>query len=270
MKIQFARIAALLLIGFIAFVQPVYSATDLNSAVQEIGQQISKRLTNKSMKKVAVADFNQLDGRTTALGQFLAEELITALFNANPDQLEAVERRQLKKALNERRISSQNLLDVEALRILARALNIDSIITGSITDLGDTVRVNARAVSVNDARVFGAASTNIPKSDMIARLLNQDVASNNRAARLRDDRFDRGRRSLRRDDGYYDGGRQGYSDDRRYYGPRDDRFDGRPHNYSGERYDDSFDRAPRRYSGNGEPYNAPKRGFQKKRQSCSV
>ncbi len=266
MKVQLARIATLFIMGFIAFVQPVYSATDLNAGVQEIGQQISKRLANKGMKKVAVAEFNQLDGRITALGQLFAEELITALFSVGPDHLEAVERRQLTKVLNEQRISSGNLLDAEVLRKLARSLNIDSIVTGSISDLGDSVRVNVRVVSVENARIFGAASTNIPKNDMITRLLNKDVSLNNRARfseNYRDERFDRGSRSFRRDDRYYDRGREGYSDDRRYYGAREDRFDERDRGYLRDGYDDGYDRGPRGYARGGESYDRRQRGFQR-------
>ncbi len=256
MKIQLARIGCLVLIGFLAFAQPVYSATNLDSGIREIGQQISKRLADKNMKKVAVAEFTQLDGSVTAFGQFFAEELITSLFSIDPEHLEAVERRQLQKALDQERISPDNILDAGSLRKIAGVLNIDSVITGSIADLGDSVRINVRALSVENARIFGAASTNIEKNDMIARLLSQNASSNNRPARFsgnyQDDRNYRGR--------------QGYSQNDRYYDSRNDPYDRRHRGSARNGYDDRYEERRRgnsRYEDEryNRPYDRPRRGF---------
>lgn len=270
MKNQLTRIGALFLIGFLAFAQPVYSASDLDSGIREIGQKISERLTNKGMKKVAVAEFTQLDGSVTAFGQFFAEELVTSLFSVDPEHLEAVERRQLRQVLNEERISADDLLDEQSLRKLALALNIDSVVTGSIADLGDTIRINVRAVSVENARIFGAASTNIQKNGMIARLLNRNASADNRPARFsgsyRDDRFDGYRQGFRRDDRYYDRDRQGYSQDDRYYDSRENRYDRRGRGFPRDRYDEPYNEGHRGYSRYDDerydrPNDRPRRDF---------
>jgi hypothetical protein len=54
--------------------------------------------TNANTTTIAVIPFRQLDGRATVLGTYLAEELITNLFNTG--NLEIVERTMLDKILS--------------------------------------------------------------------------------------------------------------------------------------------------------------------------
>ncbi len=57
----------------------------------------------------------------------------------------------------------------------ARSLGIEAIVTGSIADLGSDVKINGRAISVESAKVFAAASAKIPKTDTVQQLMRQNA-----------------------------------------------------------------------------------------------
>lgn len=156
---------------------PVFAASDLEEGVQELAQQISKNMTTGNKKKIAIIEFSDLNGNISAFGQFLAEELITQLFMISPGQFEVVERRQLMKVLNEQKLSMTGLLDAKAMESVGKILGIEAIVTGSLADLGNDIKVNARLIGVDTAKVFAVASTKIPKVGTVANLIAKEAAS---------------------------------------------------------------------------------------------
>lgn len=149
------------------------AAANLEEGVRELAQQISVNMVNANLKKVALVEFAGLDGEVTAFGQLLAEELTTQLFVATPGRFEVVERRQLQRVLQEHRLSASGLLDATTIASLGKILGIEALITGSIADLGPEVKVNARLIAVETARVFAVAATNVPKTEVVLRLMQQ-------------------------------------------------------------------------------------------------
>jgi TolB-like protein len=147
-----------------------FAASNLEEGISELAQQISKNMTETGKKKIAVVEFSDLNGNIRALGQFLAEELITELFLISPGQFEVVERRQLMKVLDEQKLTTSGLLDAKAMDSVGKILGIEAIATGSITDLGNNVKVNARMIGVDTAKVFAVARTSIPKIGVVARM----------------------------------------------------------------------------------------------------
>ncbi len=171
----------LLVIGFVLFivfikVEVVSASADLESGISELAQQISKNMTETGKKKIAIIEFSDLDGNITAFGQFLAEELITQLFMISPGQFEVVERRQLMKVLSEQKLTMSGLLDAKAMESVGKILGIEAIVTGSIADLGNNVKVNARLIGVDTAKVFAVAATKIPKVGTVAELIKKQAA----------------------------------------------------------------------------------------------
>jgi TolB-like protein len=154
-----------------------FAASNLEDGVSELAQQISKNMTETGKKKIAVVEFSDLNGNVRALGQFLAEELITELFLISPGQFEVVGRRQLMKVLDEQKLTTSGLLDAKAMDSVGKILGIEAIATGSITDLGNNVKVNARMIGVDTAKVFAVARTSIPKIGIVAKMWDTIITS---------------------------------------------------------------------------------------------
>jgi TolB-like protein len=108
------------------------------------------------------------------LGQFVAEELITQI-SLSPKRFDIVERRQLARVLREQELSDSSLFDAASIAKIGKVLGIEAIVTGSIADLGTDIKINARVISVETAKVFAAASVKIKKTDTIQQMIGQLV-----------------------------------------------------------------------------------------------
>lgn len=152
-----------------------WAAADLEEGVKDLAEKITKSMIEKQKQKIAIVDFSDLNGNVTVLGQFMAEELTTQLFTLAPGKFEVVERRQLLKLEEELILGQIGVLEEKGLKKMGQVLGVEAIVTGSMTDLGNTVKVNARMIAVESAKVFAVAATSIPKTGIVADLASKGV-----------------------------------------------------------------------------------------------
>jgi TolB-like protein len=146
---------------------------DLEKGIRDLAVALSADMKTSNVKKIAVVEFTDLSGYPSVLGQFIAEDLITDLLNASPGQFDVVERRQLAKVLSEQKLAASGLFDPASIASVGKILGIQAIVTGSITDLGSEIKVNARLIAVDSAKVFAASSVKVAKQGTAERLLHQ-------------------------------------------------------------------------------------------------
>lgn len=154
-------VSASLLLLLIFSIIPAFAASNLEEGVSQLANQISKSMQEKQKQKIAIIDFSDLNGNVTALGQFMAEELTTQLFIIAPGKFEVVERRQLIKLEEELVLGQVGIIEEKGIKKMGQVLGVDAIVTGSMTDLGNTVKINARLMAVETAKIFAVAATDI-------------------------------------------------------------------------------------------------------------
>ena len=164
--------------------QQVLAASNLDEGVSQLARQIGKSMEEKQSQKIAIIDFSDLNGNVTALGQFLAEELTTQLFIVAPGKFEVVERRQLMKLADELMLGLSGFVEEKSIKKMGQVLGVDAIVTGSMTDLGNTVKINARLIGVESARVFAVAATDIPKTGMVADLIARQAGKKQQTVKI--------------------------------------------------------------------------------------
>src|SRR5213593_1517496 len=98
-------------LGLISTPSVVQAQRVLADGVRELAGDIAASASKSEKHRIAVVPFQELDGRKTVLGTFLAEELITNLFKVGG--LEIVERSMLDKIFAELKLSETGALDVE-------------------------------------------------------------------------------------------------------------------------------------------------------------
>jgi TolB-like protein len=153
-------------------------AQDIDQSIQDLAKQLYQRMAATQVKKVAVVEFPDLNGYQSALGQFIAEELITALaLSAQPGQFDVVERRLLARVLREQELTASSLFDAESIARIGKILGIDVLVTGSLSDLGTVVKVNARAISVESAKLLAVGATTIAKTEAVLQLMKQNAGA---------------------------------------------------------------------------------------------
>ena len=150
---------------------PVVQEQTLNRAVESLAQQIVSGLPQDKTTLVAVLDFNDLANNVSAFGRLIGEELVTKLVQTR--RVNVVERSQLDKAVNELKFSLSEIVDPAHAKQLGRQVGADAVVTGTVTDLGTTVKINARLIEVEKGDILAAAGAEVAKDGVVARLMSQ-------------------------------------------------------------------------------------------------
>jgi TolB-like protein len=156
--------------------QSVRGSSDLDLRIDELSQQISNGLTENQKTTIAVVEFVDLKGRVTDLGRFLAEKLITRLYQTK--KFKVIERQLLNKIVNEQKLSLTGMIDQSTAQRLGKLLGVDAIASGTVTDLGKTLDINARLINTQTGEIFAVASVVIAKDDSVLKLMEGGDVSN--------------------------------------------------------------------------------------------
>lgn len=163
--------------GFIVilalFSFPLYAQKTLGDGIKDLATQITASAAKQEKRRVAVLPFRELDGQPTVLGTYLAEELVTNLFQMG--NFKIVERQMLDKVLGELKIEQSGAIDPKTAKEIGRIAAVDAIVTGSITDLESFVAINCRLIDTTTGEVFGAAQTKITKNDDVNKVMSAAV-----------------------------------------------------------------------------------------------
>lgn len=141
----------------------------LEGQIARLCDQISQEMSAANKPSIAVVAFSNLDGQTSELGKYLAEEITTTLFQTK--RFKVIERHMLDKVLKEQKLQGSGLIDEESARQLGKLLGVTAIVSGTVTELESTVKLNARLIGTETGEIFGAAAAALPKTSSIQRLL---------------------------------------------------------------------------------------------------
>ncbi len=122
--------------------------------------------------KIAVLDFEQ-KGRfeTEDIGKMVAEWLTTDLVGTG--RFDIIERKYLDKVLAEQKVGVSGIVDPSSASRLGQVLGVKTIVTGSVSNYGGTIDVNARLISVETASIRTAESASTDNSRDLRKLVTQ-------------------------------------------------------------------------------------------------
>jgi TolB-like protein len=143
-------------------------APGFEAAADTLTRQIVAAMDARRKRAIAVVAFSDDSGRESELGRFLAEELTTKLFQVG--RFEVIERRMLDRVLDELKRGLTGPFDPRSAKEVGRLLSVDAIVTGTHTDLGEMVRINARLVGTEEGRVLSAAAATLGCDGTVARM----------------------------------------------------------------------------------------------------
>lgn len=152
---------------------------NLDSRLENLTNQIVESLSQEDKSKIAVVDFADLNGNITEFGMYISEELITRLFLTN--KFNIVERNLLNKVISEQKLSLKGPFDQNSVQQLGKILGVDAIVTGTITDLGSALKINARMISTKTGSIFAVAATKINKTSEVKKLISKIKSSGNKS-----------------------------------------------------------------------------------------
>lgn len=107
--------------------------------------------------KVAVLDFEQKGKfETEDIGKMIAEWLTTHLVETG--RFDIVERRLLTKIIEEQKIGASGVVDPNSASQLGKVLGVKTVVTGSVSNYGGIIDINARLINVETASIRAAES----------------------------------------------------------------------------------------------------------------
>jgi TolB-like protein len=142
---------------------------NLNDGMEDLSAQIVNEMVVQNKTKIAVIEFSDLEGNRINLGKYTSEELTTKLFQSR--KFNVIERSMMEKVYKEQQLSISGIIDEKSARQLGKILGVDAICSGTITDLGKTVKINARLISTETGSLFSVASVEIEKDDKVDTLM---------------------------------------------------------------------------------------------------
>ena len=172
MALRAIRVAFL---GFSIFflVQPAFPQ---GPAVSSLSSGLSEIVTRSGRKTVAVVDFTDLQGCVTELSRYMAEDVSVALVNSAKG-FEVVDRTNLKILMQEHKLASSGIIDPATARQLGKVAGVDTLVTGTIAPLSDSVHVSAKVLDTETAKIFGGITADIPRTRAVEELLAKGVTN---------------------------------------------------------------------------------------------
>lgn len=142
----------------------------LDKELSGLAEKLAAQIKESGKKKVTILDFADLQGNTTELGRFLAEQISVSLVERRSG-FSVMDRANLKTILAEHKLTIEGLVDPENAKKLGQFSGVDAIVLGSYTPLSDEVAITTKIITTDTAEIVGAAKVRIPKAKEIDHLL---------------------------------------------------------------------------------------------------
>jgi TolB-like protein len=145
---------------------------DMDTEISNLATNLATVIKNQEKKKVAVIDFSDLEGRSSELGKYVAEQLTVDLVMVRHD-FSVLDRGNLRKILAEHKLTATGLVDPDNAKKLGQFAGVDAIILGTVTPKKQNVAVTAKIISTDTAEIVGAAKVQFNTDDTVQQLVSK-------------------------------------------------------------------------------------------------
>ena len=168
----------IILFAFCLIVSNAKAAETLDTQVANMIKELAAMVDRLSERPLRVAVFpltREESDEVTKFGVYLQETISTQLVRSRG--FTPVNRRQLKKLLEELDFQSSDFVDESTRKKLGDFAGAELVLLGSYWDLGDTVRINAGLYGLQAANTIAAASCTVRRSSVPAVFFSAPVAA---------------------------------------------------------------------------------------------
>ncbi len=147
----------------------------MESGLAELTTKLASQVSQQGKKKVTVLDFTDLQGNSSELGRYLAEQ-ITVNLVLQQTNYSVLDRANLKSILAEHKLTATGLVAPENAKKLGQFAGVDALILGTIVSMDQSVEITAKIIATDTAVIAGAARIKF-KADLPAQQLLAKPAS---------------------------------------------------------------------------------------------
>jgi TolB-like protein len=142
-------------------------AQDIDTELSKLSETLAGKVSDQGKKKVAIIDFTDLQGASSELGKYIAEQLTVDLV-MNKKNFAVLDRANLKSILAEHKLTATGLVDPDNAKKLGQFAGVDAIILGTIIPKGSNVNLTAKIITTDTAEIVGAAKAVFKADDTVA------------------------------------------------------------------------------------------------------
>src|SRR5882724_5371902 len=146
-------------------------APDMDKELSDLAEKLAPPIKDHAKKKVAVIDFTDLQGGSSELGKYIAEQLTVNLVMGKRD-FAVLDRANLKSILAEHKLTSQGLVDPANAKKLGEFAGVDALILGTIIPKRQNISLTAKIITTDTAEIVGAARAEFKSDDTVQQFLS--------------------------------------------------------------------------------------------------
>lgn len=152
---------------------PSYSdAVSLYQGIQLLSDRLVASAGQRQIGMVAVADFVGPSDRITPLGRHISDKLNVKLFSSGIFK-DFMERKQLKQVLQSMKHENTGYFDQSTVTKLGKMVGVESMVIGTIKDLGSALDVTAKIIESETGKLQGTADILIIKDSAVIGIMGQ-------------------------------------------------------------------------------------------------
>ena len=152
-------------------------AQDIDTELTKLSETLAVKISDQGKKKVAVVDFTDLQGASSELGKYIAEQLTVDLV-MNKKDFTVLDRANLKSILAEHKLNSLGLIDPDNAKKIGMFAGVDALILGTISPKGSNVNLTVKIIATETAEIVGAAKAVFKSDDTVAQLAAKPATEN--------------------------------------------------------------------------------------------
>ena len=168
------RIIAVVL-SFIVCSHAPARAQDMDTELTKLTEDLASQIKDKGNKKVTVLDFTDLDGNSTEIGKYVADQL-TVNFVMKKRDFSILDRAHLKKIMDEHKLTASGLVDPDNAKKLGQFAGVDAMIFGKVVPVGDNVNITVTIVTTDTAVMEGGGKAKFLQDDTVRQLASKPAA----------------------------------------------------------------------------------------------
>jgi curli biogenesis system outer membrane secretion channel CsgG len=153
-------------------------AQDIDTELSKLADNLAGQIKDQGKKKVTVIDFTDLQGGSSELGKYIAEQLTVDLVISKKD-FSVLDRANLKSILAEHKLTATGLIDPDTAKKLGQFAGVDAIILGTITPKDQNIALTAKIITTDTAEIIGAAKAAFKADRTIQQLQSTPSTGNN-------------------------------------------------------------------------------------------
>jgi hypothetical protein len=144
----------------------------MDKELSDLTEKLATKIKACGKKKITVLDFTDLNGGTSDLGKYVAEQLTVNFVSGDRDFV-VVDRANLKKILAEHKLSASGLIDPENAKKLGMFSGVDALVLGTVVPMSPNVKLTAKIITTDTADIIGGGQCSFKSDENVQQLLTQ-------------------------------------------------------------------------------------------------